>query len=797
MIEDPGHANVASIYLYNANGNLTVVGIGGQNRTFNYDAAGRLVSTTEPETGTTTYQQYDNLQNVGVVTDAREKSKTYSYDALYRVKSVTYSDGTPGVTFNYDNSAAGANANNTHGRLTSVGNSVSTTYFGAYDARGNVVSSGQSIGSGYYPFSYSYNLADALTSETYPDGRVLTTGYDLVGRPNSLSGVLNGATSNYITQQIYWPNGMSYYFTRGNNVTHASAINSRMQAPETYEARNNSTSSFLLITCPNWGVNPSNYGVYSECPTANNTNDNGNLQGYTEYQGGTGYSSLARFDAQFGYDGLNRLTSASDTTGGTANWSRSFQYDTWGNMWVSASAGVPLASVTPTSNTYNSSTNRDSRWSYDAAGNLMTVNGNTAAFDAENRMISLHETPSAGGGVEQIYYDALGRRVQKVTSGSVAATTVYVYDAFGLAQEYVNGSWSRDYIRDGGGTLYATENASGNGSPCGTCYFGTDHLGSVRLVMDASGNVVGRHDYLPFGEEVSGAGGRTTPGFGAADAVTEKFTGQVRDSESGLDYFNARYFGAAMGRFVSVDPGNAGADLMNPQSWNGYAYVLGSPLANVDPSGAHWETVCSSGSYALPDGSNPSRCSLKWIDDPDPVIAIIDVGPSTQPAGTSGGGGGGGNAQQSSPPKNGTATQIANVMRCASDKANSVSLAALLPNSAPSFLKNVASNDFSTISDLITGPGQRRDGALQSVQHGAGLNAAVYGVGSITTRTGFQLAQNGAGTYYAAAEITTQTVASTAAGKLAGAILGTITEGKLIYDGATYAGSAVACLVGW
>lgn len=136
-------------------------------------------------------------------------------------------------------------------------------------------------------------------------------------------------------------------------------------------------------------------------------------------------------------------------------------------------------------------------------------------------------------------------------------------------------------------------------------------------------------------------------------------------------------------------------------------------------------------------------------------------------------------------------------MRCASDKANSVSLAALLPNSAPSFLKNVASNDFATISDLITGPGQRRNGALQSIQHGAGLNAAVYGAGSIPTRTGFQLAQNGAGTYYAAAEITTQAVASTAAGKLAGAILGTISEGKLIYDGATYAGSAVACMVGW
>jgi hypothetical protein len=52
-----------------------------------------------------------------------------------------------------------------------------------------------------------------------------------------------------------------------------------------------------------------------------------------------------------------------------------------------------------------------------------------------------------------------------------------------------------------------------------------------------------------------------------------------------LDFFQARYFGAALGRFTSPDPENAGADFTNPQSWNAYAYVLGNPLANVDPTG--------------------------------------------------------------------------------------------------------------------------------------------------------------------------------------------------------------------
>lgn len=56
-------------------------------------------------------------------------------------------------------------------------------------------------------------------------------------------------------------------------------------------------------------------------------------------------------------------------------------------------------------------------------------------------------------------------------------------------------------------------------------------------------------------------------------------------SETGLDFFQARYYGATFGRFTSPDPGHAGADLYNPQSWNGYAYVNNSPLASTDPSG--------------------------------------------------------------------------------------------------------------------------------------------------------------------------------------------------------------------
>ncbi len=53
----------------------------------------------------------------------------------------------------------------------------------------------------------------------------------------------------------------------------------------------------------------------------------------------------------------------------------------------------------------------------------------------------------------------------------------------------------------------------------------------------------------------------------------------------GLDYFGARYFSAAQGRFTSPDPANAGVSLTDPESWNAYAYVRNSPLRFVDPHG--------------------------------------------------------------------------------------------------------------------------------------------------------------------------------------------------------------------
>ena len=68
--------------------------------------------------------------------------------------------------------------------------------------------------------------------------------------------------------------------------------------------------------------------------------------------------------------------------------------------------------------------------------------------------------------------------------------------------------------------------------------------------------------------------------------VRSRCTGKERDTESGNDYFEARYFGSSMGRFLSPDNGDGGDnDPSNPQSWNLYSYVQNNPLTSTDPDG--------------------------------------------------------------------------------------------------------------------------------------------------------------------------------------------------------------------
>ena len=169
------------------------------------------------------------------------------------------------------------------------------------------------------------------------------------------------------------------------------------------------------------------------------------------------------------------------------------------------------------------------------------------------------------------------------------------------------------YVYDTAGNL-AAEYSTDPNPATGTAYLFSDMLGSVRAITDQTGNVTECYDYLPFGRMLSaGDNGRGSVGCHppnpdtALDSdVSQKFTGQVRDGETRIDYFETRYLSSPEGRFLSADALLAKDEwLPDPQRWNKYAYVRNNPLRYVDPNGEDLTIVL--------DSSGLDEELLKWF----------------------------------------------------------------------------------------------------------------------------------------------------------------------------------------
>jgi RHS repeat-associated protein len=260
------------------------------------------------------------------------------------------------------------------------------------------------------------------------------------------------------------------------------------------------------------------------------------------------------------YDNLNRLIVAlSPTTG--VDWS----YDSFGNRWqqtpIRGSAPSPVAS-------FANATNHIDGFCYDAAGDVLDdgacpeYGAHKYAYDGEGKLIS-----SYYGAITYIY-DAEGRRIAKANSGTV--TNIYYYDVFGNIGTEQIGSNLIDNIYAGSRHLVTL--SGGN-----TYYNHANWLGTESARSDVTGTICQTISSLPFGDAQQINGSCTpSPVF---------FTSKERDTESGLDYFGARYYASTMGRWMSPDPSNWGVDFYNPQTWNHYSYVGNNPLSNTDPNG--------------------------------------------------------------------------------------------------------------------------------------------------------------------------------------------------------------------
>ena len=323
---------------------------------------------------------------------------------------------------------------------------------------------------------------------------------------------------------------------------------------------------------------------------------NGSSSGYSANGNVVNVTDSVMGTWSYGYDSLNRLTSGTSTAGPYAGQSACWSYDSFGNrtsqsVSTTACGNSPPATFATTYNTNNRiasvSAPAAMSISYDAAGNVLSDGNNTYLYDAEGRLCAMHGPEGMVG----YLYNADGNRVGKgmianmnscdPTQNGFVPTNDYVLDQSGAQMTEVawqNGTAVMQHTNVmANGTLFASLDSEG------WHFHLNDPLGSRRLQTDAAGLPEQSCQSLPFGDQLFCTGSANFP-------TEHHFTGKERDTESGLDYFGARYYASNMGRWMSPDWADKPeavpySDLSNPQSLNLYGYVNNNPLSKTDPDG--------------------------------------------------------------------------------------------------------------------------------------------------------------------------------------------------------------------
>jgi len=526
-------------------------------RKFTYNSLSQLLTSTNPESGTITYT-YNADGLVATKMDARGITTTYFYDVIHRLTKKTYSDTTPQVTYWYDGQTPtgctppALTITNGVGRRTAMCDAAGSEVW-SYDQMGRVLTEKRTTNGVTKTTGYTYNLDGSLATVTYPSGRVITYTTSAAGRALSAVDVANSI--NYATAALYAPPGTRSSLQHGTNIVPTIFYDKRLQ-PCRISVKTSGTA-------PTQCSDGSHLGNLLDLTYGYNlgVSDNGNVAQITNNL------NSARTQT-FSYDSMNRVSTAlTQGTSGASCWGLDYSYDVYANLKTvsldAARPSCPWFTLTAGVDTNNRITNTG--LSYDAAGNVLSDGSFSYTWDAESEL-------KTAAGITYTY-DGDGRRVQK-SNGKL-----YWYGTTGdiLDESDASGNITDEFVFFGGSRIARRNISSGN-----IYYYLADHLGTSRMIVQA-GQTTACYDadFDPFGSEHIVT--NTCP-------QNYKFTGKERDSETGLDDFEARYYSSQFGRFHSADWSAVPApvpyaDLGNPQTLNLYAYVKNNPLNFSDPTG--------------------------------------------------------------------------------------------------------------------------------------------------------------------------------------------------------------------
>jgi RHS repeat-associated protein len=240
-------------------------------------------------------------------------------------------------------------------------------------------------------------------------------------------------------------------------------------------------------------------------------------------------------------------------------------------------------------------------------------------FDLKNRLKAVWKYNPQTQGIELVseyLYDVDGMRVKKT---SKLQEVHYIFDNSGKVLEEVD-------IADTETTTYVfmKERHLARITAAETLYYGLDHLGTTVLMTNESGESVWIAEATPFGDNVAVVSERKD--------LKLKYTGKDLDEDVGLYYFNARWYDASTGRFISEDPIRDGS--------NWHVYVSNNPLRFIDPTGMYINPINSfqhQNSISNTNASLGNSGSMYWDKNNRPkdnslgnfgclLTAVVNVG---------------------------------------------------------------------------------------------------------------------------------------------------------------------------
>lgn len=577
------------------------------------DLRGRIQTKVYPDNTRIDYTYENYTSRLRKATDARNQSKVYDYFVDNNLKQIAYTNAvvaTPTVAFTYDT--------NFNRLITMIDGNGVTTY--SYYA----VTNGQ-LGAGNLqaidgPWSndtvtYAYDVLGRVTSRGV-NGILQAMTFDALGRVTVVTNALGSFTNSYLNTSsqlasMTYPNGQVTALTYYGNTN-----NQRLQTIWNKNPTGGTSSKFDYT-----------YELDGQLATWTQTADTNTIVVYSlEYDMGDqllsatvrdGSTSAVLKEFGYAYDRAGNRTTE-QIFAGTPNSTGSLRSGAFNpaNQLTSVVAGGPMrfkgnlselgtvlvggtpatidsgatnfqgftlvsigTNVVPVVATDYSGNSRTNNYQivvtnaaspkillYDVNGNLSSMTSsdftNLYEWDAADRLTAI-ETKLSGSLVRsEIAYDGLGRRTRIIEreNGSTVSASKFLWIGSTLCEE-------RD---SGGGTVIKRFFRQGE-QIYGTNYFFTkDHLGSVREVIDTSGEIRARYDYDPYGRRSQ------LSGSFSSDLA---FTGHYFHGPSQLYLTPYRAYDPDTARWLSKDP------LGERGGLNLYGYGFNEPINSIDMNG--------------------------------------------------------------------------------------------------------------------------------------------------------------------------------------------------------------------